>query len=87
MSQLKISNDSKKAIHQFISIFEAINIKTKKDLRVFVYDYGISALSYILDMSNTLSANEVELSHPLIFNYETLKRNRSKFNYPPNVVI
>lgn len=74
LSQLKISNDSKKAIHQFINIFKELpHIKTKKELRVFVYDYGISILSYILDMSNTLSANEVNLSHPLIFNHETLK--------------
>ena len=70
---LKISNDSKKKIQKYITLFNKLpDIKTKKALKVFVYDYGISTLSYILDMKDTLAANQIELGHPLIFNIESI---------------
>lgn len=73
LSMLKISNDSKKKIQKYITLFNKLpDIKTKKALKVFVYDYGISTLSYILDMKDTLAANQIELGHPLIFNIESI---------------
>ncbi|AMY04763.1 CCA tRNA nucleotidyltransferase [Staphylococcus condimenti] len=73
LSKLKISNDSKKEIQKYITILKKLpEIQTKKALKVFVYDYGISILSYILDMRDTLAANQIKLGHPLIFNIKTI---------------
>lgn len=74
LAKLKISNDRKKQIQRYVQLFEQLGtLNGKKQLRVLVYDYGLSVLSYILTMQATLEKNDIPLSHPLIFNQKTIE--------------
>lgn len=74
LSDLKISNDSKRTIKNYLNIFELLStIKSKKELKLLVYDYGKDVLSYILSMKETLIKNGISLSSPIIFNQKTVE--------------
>lgn len=74
LAKLKISNDMKKKVKMYCSIFEKLEtLSDKKALRLLVYDYGLPVLSYILSMHETLNENRIYLGHPLIINQESIK--------------
>ncbi|PHK49221.1 CCA tRNA nucleotidyltransferase [Staphylococcus edaphicus] len=73
ITDLKLSNNDKKYIKKLVQLIELIDkIHTKKQLKLFVYDYGKKDILEVLSFLDVLELNQITSISPLILNYESV---------------
>ncbi|RIP34308.1 CCA tRNA nucleotidyltransferase [Staphylococcus gallinarum] len=73
LSKLKISNQEKKEIAKYMQLLQTLpNITSKNDLKYFVYDFGKSDITKVLNQSELLHNNHIIDLQPLIINTTTI---------------
>ncbi|NWK85369.1 CCA tRNA nucleotidyltransferase [Staphylococcus sp. GSSP0090] len=71
ISDLKMSNNEKKRIRTFVQLIEHIDkVKTKSQLKLFVYDYGKKDILEVLSYLEDLKLNQITSVSPLIVNHQ-----------------
>ncbi|MDW8542199.1 CCA tRNA nucleotidyltransferase [Staphylococcus sp. KG4-3] len=69
ISDLKMSNQEKKYINKIIQIIETIpKVQTKRQLKLFVYDYGKEDILEVLSYADTFKENQIVTNSPFIIN-------------------